>query len=1032
MEDFSENEDDDEEDDESDDEETKRPRKKRKKKGHGFILDEAEVDDDVEEDDEWEEGADEIIDTNKFTEQSRARELDSHRRLQKMFSDQREDEIEQYYRNKYAEQQSERMLDQEGELPDEIAQHALQPGVKDPNLWMVKCRIGEEKSTVLQLMRKFIAHQNSDQPMEFKSAVAPEGIKGYIYIEAYKQAHVKQAIEGIGSLKIGMYKQHMIPIKEMTDVLRVTKDQAVIRTKQWVRLKRGIYKDDLAQVDYVDQASGTVTLKLIPRIDYTRMRGALKDSMGENNKRKFGKRPVAKLFNPEAIRNIGGEITSDGDFQIFEGNRYRRGFLYKVFQISALMIDGVKPSLSELAKFEEQSESADIADTYVAEGKGHSFAPGDNVIVIEGELAHLQGKITAIDGDKITMLPKHEDLKEPLDFQAHELKKYFKEGDHVKIIAGQYEGDTGLIVRVDEKEIAMLSDLTMHEVKILPKDCQICSDTATGVDSLGQFQLGDLVQVDAKTVGVIVRLEKENFQILKTDNTVAHVRHQAVSRKRDSRRAVGLDSEQNQISVKDQVKVIDGPLIGFVGEIKHIYREFSFVHSRQIMENGGMAVVKNRNLLICGGSKNSFVASDLASMGYMSPRITSPRHPSSGGPGGGGGGGGGGNMRSSFMPNRSGRAREDMELIGKTIKIIKGTYKGYVGIVKDAVGMTARVELHSSCQTISVDKSRIAVVSAETGQRMGAVSSYNPAQTPMSMYGSQTPLPSGSRTPGSQTPMYETGSRTPRPDGSRTPVYDPSKTPIHQSSVWDPSASATPRPEYDDYSEPSPSPSFHNPPTPGYHNPDTPQGPFTPQTPGNLYSSASHDPYYSQASPGMSLSAPSPASNYLASPSPAGYGQSGPSPAGYSAFSPMTPGGSGGPGSVQSPMAYNPHTPGAGMMDNYGSWQDWQTPDIEVRIKASHDDTDLIGQSGIIRGISGGMSTVFLPNEDRTVNIISHHLEPIRPITGDYVKVILGEQDREATGKVLSIDGNDAVVELEGIISAKLINVNYLCKMKPS
>lgn len=30
------------------------------------------------------------------------------------------------------------------------------------------------------------------QPLQIKSAIAVEGLKGYIYIEAYKQTHVKQ------------------------------------------------------------------------------------------------------------------------------------------------------------------------------------------------------------------------------------------------------------------------------------------------------------------------------------------------------------------------------------------------------------------------------------------------------------------------------------------------------------------------------------------------------------------------------------------------------------------------------------------------------------------------------------------------------------------------------------------------------------------------------------------------------------------------------------------------------------------------
>ena len=49
----------------------------------------------------------------------------------------------------------------------------------------------------------------------------------------------------------------------------------------------------------------------------------------------------------------------------------------------------------------------------------HSFATGDAVEVCEGELIHLRGKIISIDGNKITVFPKHEDLKDALEFQVH-------------------------------------------------------------------------------------------------------------------------------------------------------------------------------------------------------------------------------------------------------------------------------------------------------------------------------------------------------------------------------------------------------------------------------------------------------------------------------------------------------------------------------------------------------------------------------------------------------------------------------------
>lgn len=134
----------------------------------------------------------------------------------------------------------------------------------------------------------------------------------------------------------------------------------------------------------------------------------------DSSKRKKKRRPPAKPFDPEAIRSIGGDVTTDGDFQIFEGNRYSlKGFLYKNFNMNTIIADGIKPTLSELEKFEEAPEDVDIElpSTSKDDSAAHSFSTGDNVEVCQGELMHLQGKILSIDGNFITVMPKHEDLK---------------------------------------------------------------------------------------------------------------------------------------------------------------------------------------------------------------------------------------------------------------------------------------------------------------------------------------------------------------------------------------------------------------------------------------------------------------------------------------------------------------------------------------------------------------------------------------------------------------------------------------------
>lgn len=82
---------------------------------------------------------------------------------------------------------------------------------------------------------------------------------------------------------------------------------------------------------------------------------------------------------------------------------------------------------------------------------------------------------------------------------------------------------------------------------------------ASGVDSLGRFSFGDMVHIDPQTVGVIVRLEKENFKVLDMYGKERSLKPTSLTKKKDYHLAVSMDSEGNNIRVKDVVKVIDGP-----------------------------------------------------------------------------------------------------------------------------------------------------------------------------------------------------------------------------------------------------------------------------------------------------------------------------------------------------------------------------------------------------------------------------------------------------------------------------------------
>lgn len=172
-----------------------------------------------------------------------------------------------------------------------------------------------------------------------------------------------------------------------------------------------------------------------------------------------------------------------------------------------------------------------------------------------------------------------------------------------QVLDGKYEGDTGLIVRIEESRVVLFSDLSMHELEVLANNIQLCPDIATGVDSLGKFQWGDLVQLEAQVVGVIVRLERENFQVLSMHGKTVDAKPGSLVKYRENANTTALDMHQNSIKRRDIVKVVDGPHSGREGEIRHLYRNFAFLHSKLYIDTGGVFVCKTRHLQQVGGDK---------------------------------------------------------------------------------------------------------------------------------------------------------------------------------------------------------------------------------------------------------------------------------------------------------------------------------------------------------------------------------------------------------------------------------------------
>lgn len=94
------------------------------------------------------------------------------------------------------------------------------PSVSDPSLWLVRCKRGSEKLASISIMQKAFVKLSENQPLMILSATSLSSLKGYIYIEAFKEAHVRQAIAGMHCMG---HKVSLVPVKEMADIYTLAK-----------------------------------------------------------------------------------------------------------------------------------------------------------------------------------------------------------------------------------------------------------------------------------------------------------------------------------------------------------------------------------------------------------------------------------------------------------------------------------------------------------------------------------------------------------------------------------------------------------------------------------------------------------------------------------------------------------------------------------------------------------------------------------------------------------------------------------------
>ncbi|SCU91929.1 LAFA_0F06766g1_1 [Lachancea sp. 'fantastica'] len=699
--------DDDEDDDEEDDDEAG-PRKKQRQERNRFLDIEAEVSDDDEDEEDEEES--ELVREGFITRGDEEEEDEAagpergdrlHRQLDQNLNKSSEEDAQKLakeLRERYGRSSSKqyRAAAQDGYVP----QRFLLPSVDTATIWGVRCRPGREKDIVRKLLKKKFNLDKSmgNKKLKILSIFQRDNYTGRIYIEAPKQSVIEKFTAAVPDIYPS--QKLLIPVQELPLLLKPDKsDDVRLEEGSYVRIKRGIYKGDLAVVDQISENNLEVLLKIVPRLDYGKNDEVDADTNARKQKRPtFAQRPPPQLFNPTmALRMDQANLYKRDDRHFtYRNDDYVDGYLFKSFRIQYLETKSIQPSVEELARFGSKEGELDLTTISQTIRKAQAarvtFQIGDRVEVLGGEQKGSKGFVTRTATDIIAVNLPQLGMK-ALEFPISSLRKIFEAGDHVTVVGGDHQGDAGLVLAVKNGQVTFVSDQTRANLTISANNLSKSMDSTP---TSSEYALHDIVELSAKNVACVIQAGHDIFKILDDTGKVSTITKGSILNKINTQRSrlTTVDNKGNEIKIGDTV--VEKVGARREGQVLYIQTQQIFIVSKKINENAGVFVVNPMNVEAVA-SKDSVIAGvGTIDLSKMNPDVVSKMRP----------------------PQQSGeqsRVGRDVAL-GKTVRVRSAGYKGQLGIVRDVSGDKATIELHSKSKHITVDKRKLMFYNKEGGE----------------------------------------------------------------------------------------------------------------------------------------------------------------------------------------------------------------------------------------------------------------------------------------------------------------------------
>lgn len=302
--------------------------------------------------------------------------------------------------------------------------------------------------------------QSTSSTYSVSSIFAVPSSPGCIFCEGSSPAAVSLALRGFSDIYIGTLC--LVPVLERMSLLTMAPATGdLIKDGDWVRIRSGLYRSDLAIV--MRATSEDLEIGLIPRIPLT---------MGLSQRQK----PEAKPFDVEFVRAVYGKdsVVKRIDGYTFRRALFKGGLLYR--KVSPNVVQGASPrtaqelshflKISLTGNFQLLSEAVSAAMAQM--NASFDLKCGDRVEVIRGEQAGLQGFVVIVSPQAVVVDFRKLDTElGSVQVPLPDVVPRYHVGDHVEVRKGwRHEGRRGIVTAIVDDEVSFTEFVT-HQLVCL-------------------------------------------------------------------------------------------------------------------------------------------------------------------------------------------------------------------------------------------------------------------------------------------------------------------------------------------------------------------------------------------------------------------------------------------------------------------------------------------------------------------------------------------------------------------------------------